>query len=79
MCNKHLRVITLTSVIALLLLAGFITIYVSENSGFKAAGDFEPIETVYLNWNDEDSVVISTIASRISKNESVTIFIDEND
>ena len=47
--------------------------------GSLAAGDFEPVETIYLNWNDEDSVVTSTIASKISKYENVTIFIDEND
>ena len=79
MHHKHLRIIALISAAFLLLLAGFITIYISENSGFEAAGDFEPVETIYLNWNDEDSVVTTTIASKISKYENVTIFIDESD
>jgi agmatine deiminase len=78
MRHKHLRIISLASTLAILILIGFIAFYVNENSNFQAAGDFEPVETIYLNWNDEDSVVLSTIAAKISKYENVTFFIDEN-
>lgn len=50
-----------------------------EDNNFYASADFEPIETIFLVWNEDDSSVIAEIAAQISPYESVTIFCDDLD
>lgn len=74
---KNRKLIIAVAVCICLFFSIYLFDFIRSSNNFYATADFEPLETVYMVWKDQDSAIIARISSEISKYESVTLFIDD--
>jgi hypothetical protein len=60
------KFLTLVILMLALITGGFVIHYAFRNNIFHVSADFDPVETIYMIWNDQDSAVATDIAARIS-------------
>lgn len=68
------KFLTLVILILALVIGGIVINYALRYNVFHASADFDPVETIYMIWNEQDSAVATDIAARISPFEHVTLF-----
>lgn len=72
--NIYPKLLILCLLILSLVPVGMIIHSSYRNNVFHASADFDPVETIYMIWSEQDSSVASDIAARISPYEQVTFF-----
>ncbi len=68
------KFLPLIALILALITGGLLVHWMKRENVFHASADFEPVETIYMIWNEEDSAVATDIAAKISPFEHVTFF-----
>jgi agmatine deiminase len=73
--NIYRRILMFSILLIKFVITFFLFQFCNRFEDIKVTTDFEPVETVYFVWNEEDSSLLVNMIAKISKYENLSLFI----